>query len=90
MTANKNITINNHTKVPQLVLWMRRQRVIRRLLAKYRDQGKIDEHLHHELYRVTMGNAYKDKREIIKEITRVKADWDRRKTLDSTSENSRL
>ena len=50
------------------VLWMRRLRVLRRLLAKYRAAGKIDKHLYHELYQLSKGNTFKHKRALVEHV----------------------
>jgi ribosomal protein L19E len=53
------------------VLWMRRLRVLRRLLVKYRTSGKIDKHLYHELYHLSKGNTFKHKRALVEHVRQI-------------------
>ena len=77
-------------RMPSKVLWIRKQRVLRRLLRKYRELKKIDKHMYKELYVLAKGNRFKNKRTLIENIHSKKKEKERETKLEQQAEARKL
>ena len=75
--------------MPEKVLWIRRQRILRRLLRKYRKQNKIDRTLYHRFYNLSKGNQFKNKKVLIEAIQREKTENLREKKIQEEQQARR-
>jgi large subunit ribosomal protein L19e len=77
-------------RFPSKVLWVRKMRVLRRLLKKYRESNKIDKHLFHTLYAKAKGGEFKNKRVLMEHIHSAKAEQIRENALRQQAEMRRF
>merc|ERR1711990_804811 len=61
-----------NARMPSKIIWMRRQRVLRRLLKKYREAKKISKDIYHHFYVSSKGNLFKNKNVLIESIHKMK------------------
>merc|ERR1712072_538956 len=79
-----------NARMPAKVLWMRRQRVLRRLLRKYREAKKISKDIYHHFYLASKGNQFKNKTVLVESIHKMKQEKVREKRLEEEREARRV
>lgn len=79
-----------NARTNQKTLWIKRQRVLRRLLKRLRDTKQIDKTIHHSFYMRCKGNQFKNKRTLIEAIQVFKSEAEKQKAITDQLEAKRL
>merc|ERR1712021_257762 len=79
-----------NARMPAKVIWMRRQRVLRRLLRKYRESKKITKDIYHHFYLASKGNQFKNKTVLVESTHKMKQEKLRQKQLDEEKEARKI
>jgi len=79
-----------NARMPSKVIWMRRTRVLRRLLKKYREAKKINKDIYHHFYVTSKGNLFKNKNVLIEAIHKMKQEKIREKELEEQREARKI
>lgn len=77
------------SRQPSKAMWIRRQRVLRRLLKKYRAAKKIDRTIYHKFYLASKGNQFKNRTVLIEAIFKEKNKTIENKKLEDQQEARR-
>merc|ERR1711990_107996 len=81
---------SRNARMPSKIIWMRRQRVLRRLLKKYREAKKISKDIYHHFYLGSKGNQFKNKSVLIESIHKMKQEKIRETQLAEQREARRI
>eukprot|EP01060_Flectonema_neradi_P034672 TRINITY_DN615_c0_g3_i1.p1 TRINITY_DN615_c0_g3~~TRINITY_DN615_c0_g3_i1.p1 ORF type:complete len:205 (+),score=42.54 TRINITY_DN615_c0_g3_i1:74-688(+) len=80
----------SEARMPSKELWVRRIRVLRRLLKKFREAKKLDKYSYHKMYLECKGNVYKNKRTLMEHIHKEKGIRAREKELQDQLEAKKM